>query len=240
MYTVGVININDKLSDRYINELLDNNYNVLFMEADELLTNMETVDAILLHFHEENEEVLWEICNLVFQIKEKSNAFIWTFSNQIVEINRLVYLKLGVHGNIPAWSTPTELELILHNTLSHYKTSSVDQLVQSESQTAELLTIYERNRSIQINGGTEIGLTKLEYRLLTILCSKKGEILGYEELRNFIWQEEDVESYRARLANLVFYLRKKIEKHADCSEFIQTIWSRGYMLDIEIEHAPAC
>lgn len=237
MCTVSVVNINGELNERYVNELTRNQYNVDFTETEELLADIEDVDAVIIHFDEENEEVIWEICNLIFQIKESSKAFIWTFSNKMMEINRLVYLKLGIHGHIPAVCSPAEFELIIHNTVNHFEekqTEEMIEVIENEKQENQL-TIYEHNRSLQFENGIEINLTKLEYRLLTILCSKKGKVFGYEELRNFVWQEEEVDSYRARLANLIFYLRKKVERRTGDSEFIRTIWARGYMLDLEIE-----
>ncbi|MBP1044812.1 helix-turn-helix domain-containing protein [Enterococcus sp. BWM-S5] len=235
--TVSVVNINGELNERYVNELTRNQYNVDFTETEELLADIEDVDAVIIHFDEENEEVIWKICNLIFQIKESSKAFIWTFSNKMMEINRLVYLKLGIHGHIPAVCSPAEFELIIHNTVNHFEEKQIEEMIEViENETREnQLTIYEHNRSLQFENGIEINLTKLEYRLLTILCSKKGKVFGYEELRNFVWQEEEVDSYRARLANLIFYLRKKVERRTGYSEFIRTIWARGYMLDLEIE-----
>ncbi|WP_086348147.1 helix-turn-helix domain-containing protein [Candidatus Enterococcus clewellii] len=237
MYTVSIVNINGKIDDRYINELRANQYDVHLMEPEELLDAGDEVDAVILHFQEESEVVLWEICNLVFQIKEKTNAFIWTFSNRIVELNRLVYLKLGMHGNISNDCTPTELELIIHNSVSHHDGKATNNAIQSKEQPTELLHIYEENRSIRIADSIEIPLTKLEYRLLVILGSERGKVFGYEELKNFIWQEEEVDSYRARLANLVCYLRRKIKKstNSSSSDIVRTVWAKGYMLDIEIE-----
>lgn len=55
--------------------------------------------------------------------------------------------------------------------------------------------------------------------------------MTYEQLFQEIWCDVD-ESKQYRLNNLIFHLRKKIEKNTKNPVFIKTIRSRGYMLTI--------
>nr|WP_236674834.1 winged helix-turn-helix domain-containing protein [Enterococcus sp. BWR-S5] len=87
------------------------------------------------------------------------------------------------------------------------------------------------NRSVVIGGDREIGLTKLEYQLLELLFARDGKAVTYEEIHEDVWGKKQTFS-RARIANLMFHLRQKMEVDPLYPKYVRTVRSKGYMLDL--------
>lgn len=82
-------------------------------------------------------------------------------------------------------------------------------------------------------GETELKLTPIEFKLLSLLSRNVGKVLTHSFITNEIWGsswDNDVASLRVFMATL----RKKIESEPDSPEYIQTHIGVGYrMLKVE-------
>ncbi|MBL1229160.1 response regulator transcription factor [Enterococcus sp. BWB1-3] len=229
MCTVGIINVSGELDESYIGALAEAQHEIVFMDSEDLLFTAKETDAVVIYAEE--EQFVGMVCNLILQIKDKKHSFIWVVSKKISDVNRLVYLQLGANGTIQKPCTPTEFQLVLANTVNHCKVKSEDE--KSLKNAKQIVELRNHSQSMMIDDRIEIGLTRLEYRLVDALHSEHGKVFGYEELNKILWKENGVEDYKMRIANLIFYLRKKVEDHTGCSEFIRTIRLKGYMLNPE-------
>lgn len=226
MKTIGVITVSGEISDVYINALLQNDYQVIPMMANMGDKEMPKTDAVIIYDGNQGETA--EICKLILKIKEKSNSFIWTMSKNISDVNRILYLQLGVNGNISDPCNPYELQLIIQNTfINNY--SAQEQEANGQSSTK--IHLIGRNQSVLLEDGTEIGLTRKEYKLITTLYDQIGKVFDYEELSTIIW-DETPKHCKTRIANLIFHLRTKLESNSTNPQLIRTVRSRGYMLVI--------
>lgn len=230
METIGIVNITGELSEEYIQLLKQEDYQVIPIEPEANINAVsKKIDGVII-FDEEQENV-GETCNLILKIKNASIPFVWTFSKEIPEVNRLVYLQLGVLGNFHADCEPEELRLIIRNTmLSRKKTNMIRTKNESGNKKNSDLELLSENRSVVIGGEKEIGLTKLEYQLLELLFKSDGKAVTYEEIHEEIWREKQTFS-RARIANLMFHLRQKTEADPLYPTHIKTVRSKGYMLE---------
>jgi two-component system, OmpR family, KDP operon response regulator KdpE len=76
-------------------------------------------------------------------------------------------------------------------------------------------------------GGRVVHLTPVEFRLLTALVRRDGDVVPYNEIIKEVWGEEHVGD-RANLKLYIWYLRRKIESDPSNPELIHTSRGVGY------------
>lgn len=90
----------------------------------------------------------------------------------------------------------------------------------------ELRIDFDRER-VSV-GGQEVSLTPLEYRLLCEFVQHVGRILVPEYLLEHVWGDTYVGDH-ALLRQVVYRLRRKIERDPSHPQYIQTRLGSGYM-----------
>jgi DNA-binding response OmpR family regulator len=73
----------------------------------------------------------------------------------------------------------------------------------------------------------EITLSNREYELLYLLASKSNQIITYEDIGISMWGTYS-ETDRRTIMVTASRLRKKLEDYFGLSEYIETVWTRGY------------
>lgn len=202
---------------------------------------LHTYDAIMIEEADEGE--ISSVCSTILQIKQHTNAYIWVLSGKSMLINRQVYLQLGVDGNFELESFPEEMVLYFKNFLSRQdekKRLQRNRIGEQErfnqtDRTSGKIELDPANHSLIVFTGekeVEVELTRLEYRMLELLCSHPGKAFSYQEIHEKLWhvpyQEENY-----RVANIIFHVREKLERNDVGAEFIKTVRSKGYMLKLE-------
>ncbi|ALS02724.1 hypothetical protein ATZ33_15470 [Enterococcus silesiacus] len=205
------------------------------------LEELHTYDGLLIE--EVHEGEISSVCSTILQIKQQTNAYIWILSGKSTLINRQVYLQLGVDGNFDQESFPEELLLYLKNFLARQDEKKRMQRnviggkrFSNQSDTVgEKFEMNPTNHSLSVFIGekeVEVELTRLEYRLLELLYSHPGKAFNYQEIHEKLWdlpyQEENY-----RVANIIFHIRKKLERHGVGADVIKTVRSKGYMIKVE-------
>jgi len=77
--------------------------------------------------------------------------------------------------------------------------------------------------------GRPIPLTRLEFRLLTALARRAGQVVTHRELIRQVWGTDD-EGKRTNLKLYILYLRRKLEKDPSAPTLIVSVRGRGYRL----------
>jgi len=78
-------------------------------------------------------------------------------------------------------------------------------------------------------GGTPVHLTNKEYAILELLAMRKGTVLTKEMFLNHLYNGMDEPEIKI-IDVFVCKLRKKLADAADGTNYIETVWGRGYML----------
>jgi len=73
-----------------------------------------------------------------------------------------------------------------------------------------------------------IGLTPIEYSLLSCLVSRAGWVISWQALLKDVWGHEDWEGGREMVKVNIQRLRKKIEPNPHNPEYILNEWGKGY------------
>ncbi|WP_368267000.1 winged helix-turn-helix domain-containing protein, partial [Enterococcus sp. RTP21361st1_A6_RTP21361_211029] len=86
----------------------------------------------------------------------------------------------------------------------------------------------DTERQLLTKTGTEIHLTKNEYRILTVLFQHLGKVVTYQTLATEVWGPygTDPQVLRVNMSNI----RKKIETNTISPEYLITEIGLGYRL----------
>jgi DNA-binding response OmpR family regulator len=88
------------------------------------------------------------------------------------------------------------------------------------------ITVDTEERRVSC-GGENIGLTRDEYHILTLLISRPAKIFTREEILNHI-KGDDYEGFDRSVDTHIKNLRAKIERDTRSPRYIQTVYGMGY------------
>lgn len=83
-------------------------------------------------------------------------------------------------------------------------------------------------RTVDVDG-TQVHLTNKEYAILELLAMRKGTVLTKEMFLNHLYSSMDEPEIKI-IDVFVCKLRKKLYKASGGTNYIETVWGRGYML----------
>lgn len=112
------------------------------------------------------------------------------------------------------------VKAVLHRTGNH-EASPADVI------SYEGLTIHLGRKSVKVDG-EEVGFTRTEFELLSLLLSHRGEVFSRQQLIESIWPHDVVVTGRTVDVNIT-RMRKKIGPYARC---IATRIGYGYYFDV--------
>jgi two-component system cell cycle response regulator CtrA len=95
------------------------------------------------------------------------------------------------------------------------------------------LTVNLEQKTVEIEGA-RVHLTGKEYKLLEILCLRKGTALTKEMVLNQLYGGMDEPEIKI-IDVFICKLRKKLANASGGKNYIETIWGRGYMLSDQNE-----
>ncbi len=91
-------------------------------------------------------------------------------------------------------------------------------------------------RIVEVDG-TQVHLTNKEYAILELLSLRKGSVITKEMFLNHLYSSSEEPEMKI-IDVFVCKLRKKLAKASDGTNYIETVWGRGYMLkDYEENYA---
>src|SRR5262249_28378175 len=90
------------------------------------------------------------------------------------------------------------------------------------------LTVNLDTKTVEVNG-SRVYLTGKEYEMLELLALRKGSTISKETFLNHLYGGMD-EPEPKILDVFICKLRKKLAGASGGKEFIETIWSHGYVL----------
>lgn len=97
------------------------------------------------------------------------------------------------------------------------------------------VTINLDTRIVEVDN-TQVHLTNKEYAILELLAMRKGTVLTKEMFLNHLYSSMDEPEIKI-IDVFVCKLRKKLAEASNGTNYIETVWGRGYMLkDYEDNH----
>jgi two-component system, OmpR family, response regulator CpxR len=146
------------------------------------------------------------------------------------DMERIVGLEIGADDYLPKPFNPRELVARLRAILRRSQTDDND-VRQPERIEVEDLELSSTSRTAAV-GGEEIGLTSVEFDLLSELARAAGTVVKKEELSERVL-ERSLSPFDRSLDMHISNLRKKLGPREDGGERIKTVRSVGYIYTIK-------
>ncbi len=159
-------------------------------------------------------------------LREKSTLPVLMLTARGEDMERIVGLEIGADDYLPKPFNPRELVARLRAILRRVNNDNGDDAT-NEKLHVEDLEITASSRSAKLDG-VEIGLTSVEFDLLTALVREAGKIVKKEDLSEKVL-ERSLSPYDRSLDMHISNLRKKLGLRSDGSERIKTVRSVGYI-----------
>lgn len=214
---IGVATIDTKLADEITSYPVQKNFDLSEVMEKRQLAEL---DGLILPM--DKKEQLSTVIDWLLASQDIPNLFIWVFSIEKIETEEDILRKLGVNEVIEGGRYLSRLFLSVQNTMN-----KVSSLISEEQPTDQSNLLDTKNQGIYVADNRSIGLTRIEYTILSALVENVENVLTYEELMAIGWPNNTTKG-NYRLANLIFHLRKKVEKNDHYT--IRNYRSKGYLL----------
>ncbi|MDO5718885.1 MAG: response regulator transcription factor [Tissierellia bacterium] len=89
---------------------------------------------------------------------------------------------------------------------------------------------YDKMTGVIKVNGKPLNLTDLEYRILILLIHKRGETVTGEEIFSTVWGYDYCESANNNIVVHIRNLRRKLSKLDKETNYISTVWGKGYII----------
>ena len=167
------------------------------------------------------------------KIREKRNIPIILLSAKSEDMDKIIGLNMGADDYITKPFNPLELTARVKSQLRRYINLGDFSNTNNSNDTNYVLKSggLELNTDTKIVSldGEEIKMTPLEYKILTLLMSRKGKIFSSHEIYENVWNE-DAYSCERTIAVHIRRIREKIEINPKEPKYLKVVWGICYKI----------
>ena len=124
-----------------------------------------------------------------------------------------------------------ELGISINTVRNAYKRLEQQEQQKEDAIIVKNLAIRPKERRVYLNG-EEMNLANKEFEVLLFLAENPNIVFSKDTLFDRIWGMDSVGN-TATVTVHINRLREKLEKNADSSPFIETVWGAGYRFKVE-------
>ena len=166
--------------------------------------------------------------DIIRQTREWSGMPIIVISARTQEKEKVNALDVGADDYITKPFGTSELLARIRTAMRHSnKIGRNNQLITKEYRAKDLRVDFDKRR-ITLDGN-EVHLTRVEYKIVSILAQNSGRVITYDALINEIWGPYAGDNNRILRVNMA-NIRRKLEKNPAEPEYIFTELGVGYRM----------
>lgn len=166
--------------------------------------------------------------DIIKQTRIWSSLPIIVISARIQEKEKVAALDAGADDYITKPFGTDELMARIRTAIRHSNKIVDDRVNSTRPYSAKELTVDFNKRLVMV-GGNEIHLTRVEYKIVSMLAQNSGKVITYSSLIEQVWgpyADDNNRILRVNMANI----RRKIEKNPGEPEYIFTELGVGYRM----------
>ncbi|MBO0441228.1 response regulator transcription factor [Candidatus Enterococcus ikei] len=205
-----------------------------FKDVEQLLSHIDNIHGVIIYTT--NDEHQNNVLELILTIKRHCSLPIWVRNETEQPMSKNLNLELGVLGNLDATISNEEMFAMIENTLELLNPISDESITNNNP--SNQLQLNSLNCSMKLPNKAEVCLTRLEYKMMSLLATRMNQAFTYEEIYQCVWSEDresDNSIRKYRTSNLAFHIRNKLSHHGINPKILRTVRSVGYLLDSNIE-----
>lgn len=226
---VGILKITDTAKfDTLISDLsVEPGYSCIDIQLEKQLEKIE----VLIILANQREDYI-EVCRWLIIIASKKPIFIWIICQNDEENISELYSELAKNSIVSI------VDMNICNEFLFFQVKKAAKYIKNvltfqKDQAPQAQFLLDKKSMKFILDDNEIELTRNEFKMMSILHNAMGNVVSYRELIKGMWSVNDDVSYKYRLANLVFHVRKKLKKQSYID--IKIVRTRGYKLGLKGE-----
>ena len=166
--------------------------------------------------------------DIIRQTRQWSTIPIIVISARVQEKEKVEALDLGADDYITKPFGTSELMARIRTAIRHSNKLQREDQMPSKIYRAKNLEIDFEKRLISLDG-KEIHLTRVEYKIVSLLAMNSGRVITYDSLINQIWGPFAGDNNRILRVNMA-NIRRKIESNPGEPEYIFTELGVGYRM----------
>ncbi|GFZ91275.1 DNA-binding response regulator [Paenibacillus marchantiophytorum] len=198
------------------------------VQALELL-HRESIDLIILDVMMPNMDGI----RACFKIREMTKIPIIMLSAKSEDIDKITGLTTGADDYMAKPFNPLELVARVKAQLRRqtFTGAAETQAKASDRNIVEIddLVIHINKHLVTVHG-REALLTPIEFSILELLASHRGQVFNVEQIYRSVWKEDKFLSDNTVMVH-VRNIREKIEDNPREPRFIKTVWGVGYKVE---------
>ena len=166
--------------------------------------------------------------DIIQKTREWSSLPIIVVSARSTEKEKVASLDAGADDYITKPFGTGELEARIRNAIKHSNRIKSDSVNSNRPYSADGLVIDFSRRLVTLDG-QEIHLTRVEYKIVSILAQNSGKVITYDSLINQVWgpyADDNNRILRVNMANI----RRKLEENPGEPKYIFTELGVGYRM----------
>ncbi len=163
---------------------------------------------------------------LLRRIRENYTYPIIMLTAKVEDVDKITGLSMGADDYVTKPFNPLELVARVKAHLRRYKRYNQD----TEN-------IYDRE-GLMLNPDThkctlydeEVFLTPTEFKILWLLCERRGKVVSSEEIFENVWGEKYLDSNNTVMVH-IRRIREKLKEPQGKPKYIKTVWGVGYKVE---------
>lgn len=166
--------------------------------------------------------------DIIKQTRQWSSLPIIVISARVQEKEKVAALDAGADDYITKPFGTDELLARIRTAIRHSNKIVSDNVNNNRPYSAKGLVVDFEKRRVLVDGN-EVHLTRVEYKIVSMLAQNSGKVITYSSLINQVWgpyADDNNRILRVNMANI----RRKIEKNPGEPEYIFTELGIGYRL----------
>lgn len=197
------------------------------LQAIQIL-NREGIDLIILDVMMPNLDGI-KAC---FKIRETSSIPIIMLSAKGEDIDKITGLTTGADDYVSKPFNPLELIARVKAQLRRQKLAEESYgKSATDSGIIEINDlVIDKRRHVVTVSRKEVSLTPLEFSILELLASHRGQVFNVEKIYQSVWKEDKYLSDNTIMVH-IRNIREKIEDNPREPRYIKTVWGVGYKVE---------
>ncbi|SEA33300.1 DNA-binding response regulator, OmpR family, contains REC and winged-helix (wHTH) domain [Pseudobutyrivibrio sp. ACV-2] len=166
------------------------------------------------------------------KIRAFSNVPIIMLTAKSEDADKVMGLTIGADDYVTKPFNPVELMARVKSQIRRYTLlgASVGKVVENES-TFMIggIELNDKSKEVTLDGNL-VSLTPLEYEILKLLMTHKGEVLSPRDIYERVWNDTVIGA-ESTVAVHIRHLREKIEYDSANPRYLKAVWGHGYKID---------
>ncbi|MBB6673925.1 response regulator transcription factor [Cohnella nanjingensis] len=162
------------------------------------------------------------------KMREISQVPIIMLSARETDMDKITGLTTGADDYVSKPFNPLELMARVKAQLRRQNYSAQEQAADDIIAIGDL--IVDKAKHAVTANGRPVALTPLEFAILALLASRRGQVFGAEKIYEAVWREPFGYTDNTVMVH-IRNIREKIEPNPKEPQYIKTVWGVGYKIE---------